>query len=645
MKKSYLFSLFILLIVRLSAQNNSTINIPEMEQKAQSAKSKSMLSGAANTYDLKYHRCIWAVDPAINYIKGAITSYFKPTVSGFSTMQFDLDNSFTIDSVKYNNTNLSFAQLPSSILEITFPTVLPSNILDSVSVYYQGIPPNTGFGSFIQTTHGTPPTPVIWTLSEPFGARDWWPSKQDLNDKIDSLDIIVTVPSGNRVASNGVLKSETISGTDKIFHWKTKHPIAAYLVAIGVTNYSVYSDFVPLSPTDSIEVLNYVYPEDFISAQTLTPDIINVIKLYDSLTITYPFADEKYGHAQFGWGGGMEHQTMSFVVSFNHSLIAHECAHQWFGDHVTCGSWQDIWLNEGFATYFEGLTEERYFPAVWYAWKLDKITSVTSLPDGSVLCDDTTSVGRIFNGRLTYNKGSYLLHMLRWKMGDAAFFLGIKNYLNDPTLAANYAKTPDFKAHMESVSGLNLTSFFNEWYYNQGFPSYQINYSQIGTAVNITASQTQSHPSVSFYEMPIPIKFIGMLGQDTTIVFDHTFSGQTFSATVNFPILSAQFDPELWIMSANNTSTGITNYEFNDEINIFPNPTNENITLYFLLKNQEDLKIELIDITGKKIINTIETFSSGTSTKLINLEVFANGIYALKITGRDINFTQKVIKK
>ncbi|MGZ4156322.1 MAG: T9SS type A sorting domain-containing protein, partial [Bacteroidia bacterium] len=462
---------------------------------------------------------------------------------------------------------------------------------------------------------------------------------------MDSLDVIVTTPQINRVASNGLLVSETLSGTNKIFHWKTKYPIAAYLLGVAVTNYVYYSNYVPLSPTDSIEVLNYVYPEDLAVAQSETPDIINVIKFYDSLTIVYPFANEKYGHAEFGWGGGMEHQTMTFVINFGHSLIAHECAHQWFGDRVTCGSWQDIWLNEGFATYFEGLTEQRFFPSTWYNWKLSKIANITSIPNGSVLCSDTTTVGRVFDGRLTYNKGSYLLHMLRWKLGDSLFFAGLKDYLNDPALAYKYAKTPNLKAHLESVSGQNLTNFFNEWYYGQGYPSYQINYSQVGTAVTITANQTQSDGSVAFFDMPIPIRFTGILGQDTTIVFNHTFSGQTFSATVNFPILSAEFDPDLWILSANNTITGITDYQFNNQINVFPNPTNENISLYFLLKNQEDLLIELTDIRGRKIIDKIETVVSGTSTKLVNTEQFAKGVYILKITGKDINFSQKVVKQ
>ena len=501
MKKTTFLLIAIIFSVKFYAQeqpkDNSKIDIPAMEAKAQAAKLRSVLTLVTNNYNIVYHRCEWRIDPDTNYINGAVTTYFKPTVAGFNQIQFDLTTILTVDSVKYHNAPLVFAQMTGDLLQITLPGIIPINTLDSMTVYYQGAPVSGGFGSFNHTTHSG--TPIIWTLSEPFGAKDWWPCKQDLVDKIDSLDIIVTTPQINRVGSNGLLVSETLSGTDKIYHWKTRYPIAAYLLGIAVTNYVFYSNYVPLSPTDSLQVLNYVYPESFVSAQSLTPDIINVIKFYDSLTIVYPFANEKYGHAQFGWGGGMEHQTMTFVVSFNHSLIAHECAHQWFGDHVTCGSWQDIWLNEGFATYFEGLTEERFFPSTWQAWKQDKITGITSHPDGSVLCDDTTSVNRIFDSRLSYDKGSYLLHMLKWKLGDSTFFKGLKDYLNDPFLAGGYAKTPDLKAHLESASGQSLTNFFNEWYYNQGYPSYQINYSQFGNAVTIIANQTQSDPSVSFF--------------------------------------------------------------------------------------------------------------------------------------------------
>jgi aminopeptidase N len=647
MKKYFLFLIYSILFFPIFSQNKvvslDEFDIPAMEQKAHEGQFRSVNSGAANNYDLKYHRCVWAVDPSVNYIKGAITSYFKPVANSFDKIQFDLASTFTIDSVKYNSSLLSYT-LSSNILEINFPSILPINILDSVTVFYQGIPANSGFGSFNQTDHSG--SPIIWTLSEPFGARDWWPAKQDLNDKIDSVDVIVTVPQINRVASNGVLLSEVLSGTDKIYHWKTKHPIAAYLIAIAVTNYVYYSNYVPLSPTDSFEVLNYVYPENLSLALTQTPDIINVIKLYDSLTINYPFADEKYGHAQFGWGGGMEHQTMSFVVNFNHSLIAHECAHQWFGDHVTCGSWQDIWLNEGFATYFEGLTEERYFPADWENWKRDKINHITSAPDGSVLCDDTTSVSRIFNGRLSYNKGAYLLHMLRWKMGDSLFFLALKNYLNDPLLAANYAKTPDLKAHFESASGLNLTSFFDEWYYKQGYPSYKILAVQSGINVNVKIDQTQSHPSVTFFEMPVPIKFFGA-SRDTTIVFDNTFSGQNFTTTINFPIDSAQIDPERWILSAHDTiSIGIKTYSsLNTEVYIYPNPSDGNISISVQLKVKSDISFEIFDITGRKVYGHTESANQGKSIRSVDISSLSAGIYELRISGRELTYSQKIVKK
>jgi aminopeptidase N len=645
MKKSILIFFASVFSIALYAQQDlksDKLDIPLMEQKAQAAKLRSVLSGAANNYDLKYHRCEWFIDPDTNYIKGKITSYFKPTVNSFDKIQFDLTNALTVDSIIYHATSLTFSKLPDDLLEITFPASLPINTLDSISVYYQGTPPNTGFGSFVQTKHGT--SPIIWTLSEPFGAKDWWPCKQSLNDKIDSVDIIVTTPQINRAASNGILKSETIVGLNKVCHWKTRYPIAAYLIGIAVTNYDYYSDYVPLSTGDSLEVLNYVYPENLTDAKSLTPDIINVIKLYDSLTIDYPFAKEKYGHAQFGWGGGMEHQTMSFVVNFGHSLIAHECAHQWFGDRVTCGSWQDIWLNEGFATYFEGLTEERYFPDTWMGWKQGKITSIASAPDGSVLCDDTTSVSRIFSGRLTYNKGAYLLHMLRWKLGDSLFFLSLKNYLNDPNRAGKYARTPDLKAQLESTSGQNLTSFFNQWYYNQGYPSYQITYSQASNSVSLIVKQTQSHPSVTFFEMPIPIKFVGF-DRDTTIVFNHTFSGQSFSATVNFPIVSAQFDPELWLLSANNSITGISDYEFNNPISVLANPTNTTLSLKLQLNNTKELLFELYDMNGKKVFNKAETIAAGNTQKIIDINQLADGMYLLKVTGTNISYIQKVIKQ
>lgn len=624
----FIITLFTSLISKAQQHVFSTDDLPAMEQKAFGKKSKALSFNIGSNYDLKYHRCEWEINPDTSFIKGTITSYFKPVVSGFNQMEWDLTTILTVDSVKYHNANILFTQLTGDILQINLPSIISINTLDSLSIFYRGIPPGADTASFYRTTHNG--SPILWTLSEPFGAKDWWPCKQSLIDKIDSVDILVTTPQPNKVASNGLLLSEIPAGSNTLFHWKTTYPIAAYLIGIAVTNYSRYSDFVPLQSGDSLEVLNYVYPENLATAQSQTPAIINIIQFYDSLTIEYPFSKEKYGHAQFSWRGGIEHQTMSFVNSFDHGLMAHEAAHQWFGDHVTCATWQDIWLNEGFATYFEGLTEERFFPDTWMSWKEQKIANITSLPDGTVLCDDTTSAKRIFDGRLSYNKGAYLLHMLRWKLGDSLFFLSIKNYLNDALLAGKYAHTTDLTAHLETTSGVDLSAFFNDWYYGQGFPSYQLEWGQTGSTVKLTVHQTQSHASVSFFEMPIEVMFIGPT-KDTTIIFDHSYSGQNFTPTINFPIIKVKFDPELWILSSGNTITEkqkLTSEE--DQVSIFPNPTKNSLNILSLNNANTVEYFEITDASGKIVFKS-DTYPGMQKVISISTIPLSKGIYLIKL--------------
>lgn len=628
--------MFLMLVSMISNAQQGRVaeqldKIVRMEQKGHRQISRNLVSSVPDNYDLKYCRFQWYVDPTLNYIQGGVTSFFVRTTSSFSEMNFDLSSALFVDSIIYHGTTLSFNHYPSGdSLVITMSSVLPVGTLDSISVYYEGAPPSSGFGSFVQTTHGAG-VPVIWTLSEPFGASDWWPCKQSLNDKIDSIDVIVTTPQANRVASNGVLISEIQSGTDKIYHWQSHYPIAAYLVAIAVSDYFVYSDYLPLSATDTLEILNYVYPEDSATAKAQTPDILSVIALYDSLIILYPFSNEKYGHCEFGWGGGMEHQTMSFVVYFGHELIAHECAHQWFGDRITCGSWEDIWLNEGFATYMEALTEEFLYPANWIPWKTNAINNITSVPYGSVLCSDTNSVGRIFDGRLSYNKGAYLLHMLRWKLGDALFFQSLRNYQNDTLLAFNYAKTADLKRHLETTGGQNLTNFFNEWYYHEGYPSYQVEWAQVGNDVFVKIGQTQSDLSVSFFDMPVPVHFHSA-GHDTTLIFNHTFSGELFSGTLNFTADTAIFDPELWILSAHNTvayNPLLSIEEFNPSsvIHVYPNPAMNELTIECDKNAAPLFEVDVTDVLGNSVIHqTINRLSKVT----INLDAISSGIYFIK---------------
>ncbi len=580
-------------------------------------------------YDIKYHRLEWEVNPEIFYIKGAVTTYFQPLNDDFLSIYFDFSNALSIDSVLFHGNALSFNQAGGDVLQIEFGSPLPAAVLDSITVYYQGEPPTTGFGSYRQTFHEG--TPLISTLSEPYGAKDWWPCKQDLNDKIDSIDVFVKTPESYRVASNGLLVSEVQDGANKVFHWQHRYPIPAYLVAIGVTDYAVYSDFVP-TVNGEIEVLNYVYPEDSVYIRSQTQATVEVMQLFNELFGIYPFADEKYGHAQFGFGGGMEHQTMSFMGGWSHLLQAHELAHQWFGDKVTCGSWEDIWLNEGFATYLEGMSYEYGLgPNTWENWKGSKIDNVTSQPGGSVWVDDTTSVARIFNGRLTYSKGAMLLHMLRWKLGDEDFFQGVRNYLNAPGIAYGYALTDDLKFHLEEQSGQDLTEFFTDWFYGQGFPIYQVEWWQdMDLTVHVVLNQSTSHPSVDFFEMPVPIQFSG--AADSLFVFEHEITGQVFSAQPGYEVEELIFDPDLWLLAQNELIVASSEEAYQPLLlNIYPNPSNGVLNIE-ISKSKRVEYIEILTLDGR-VVKKIGSFQNGFVE--IPTSHLSNGMYFLKVKSKD----------
>lgn len=600
---------------------------------------KLRTNALTENYDLKYYRFEWEIDPAVYGIKGTATPYFKVLESGFDVIHFDFSSDLKIDSIMWRGQKLSFSQPAAFQLTINFPTLLNKGSIDSISITYQGVPPSGGFGSFIQSSHAGEPS--LWTLSEPFGSQDWWPCKNGLDDKIDSIDVIVTTAEKYRAASNGSLISEkSVAGGFKKFHWKHRYAIAPYLVAISVTNYTAYTDDVLLSDGTVMPMVNYVYPENLAEAKVGTADNVRVLQYFDSMFVDYPFKKEKYGHAQFGWGGGMEHQTMSFVINFGWGLLAHELAHQWFGDYVTCGDWEDIWLNEGFATYLEGLSRERFqSKSDWYNWKSGKVGSIVSNPGGSVKVDEPTNIGRIFSGRLSYNKGSYVLHMLRWKLGDEHFFKAIRNYLHDKSF--NYALTSDLKSHLEAASGQDLDEFFRDWYEGQGYPAYQIKWDQESDRLLVQLDQTSSHPSVSFFDIPVPIKLSGE-GKTITVRPEPTFSGQIFQFIPDFKVDKVEFDPELWL-AAKGTVIKQDIISGADDIlsanvKVYPNPFVDFLTI----KNTDESlnTFTIIDIQGKKV----ETGKISAGDSKVDLRHLAVGHYFLQLSGVNKEVTKEIVK-
>ncbi len=587
-------------------------------------------------YDLKYHRLEWSVDPAKSSISGIVTSYFVAK-DNLNRVVFEVASNLEVTEVKQRGHSLNFTQNSQDEVVITLPQTQNPGVLDSLSISYKGDPVSSGFGSFEISKHNS--TPVLWTLSEPYGAKGWWPCKQDLTDKIDSIDVFITHPKNYKAASNGLLISEKINGDYMITHWKHKYPIPAYLIAIAVTNYTIYKDPVTSSGFD---VVNYVYPEHLNIAKSATKETPAIIDLYSKLFEKYPYAKEKYGHAEFGWGGGMEHTTMTFMGGWNRELIAHELAHQWFGNKVTCGSWQDIWLNEGFATYLNALTIENFDGEdAFQSWRSSVINQITWLNGGSTFVYDTTNVNRIFDSRLSYSKGAMILHMLRYKLGDDNFFQALKDYLADPKLAYSYARTDDLQKHLEDVSKQDLTEFFKDWLYGEGYPSYEVGWFQNSSnhIVSFTVNQTQSHPSVSFFEMPLPVRVNGANGESDIVRLEVSENGQTFNTNISYKITSIEIDPEHQIISKNNKAVlGVDSTTLKHEIVLYPNPAKNVLNI----KNTSDAtvnKITFYDVVGKK------EFQVDYPPSKIGLYKMPVGVHMLKVETSKGTFFKTIIKK
>lgn len=638
MRKTYLllclFSVFFSFAQKEQEELNEIVN-------AEMKSASNLMAVAVNpntlNYDVTYHKLELTIDPAVYFISGKVTTTYT-ALANMNTVTFDLATEMVVTSVKIGTNNLTFVQNASDELIITLPSTQTTGTPATIEIIYSGAPPSGGFGSFAATAHNG--TPVLWTLSEPFGARDWWPCKQDLNDKINSIDVFITAPSQYVAVANGVEQSQVVNGSNKTTHFHHNYPIPAYLICIAATNYTVYTQTAGTAP-NTFPIVNYIYPETFTpTVQTQLDQTPLIMNFYNTTFEIYPFHNEKYGHAQFGWGGGMEHTTVSFMNNFSRGLIAHELAHQWFGDKVTCGTWKDIWLNEGFATYLASLVIENFDGnAAFITDKTNMINSITSQVGGAVYLTDTEAlnVGRIFSSRLSYNKGAMVLNMLRLKMGDTMFFQALRNYLADTNLAYKYAVTSDLKFHLEAVYGSSLTEFFNDWVIYQGYPSYNITAQNWGAGqAKITVSQTQSHSSVSFFEMPIPVRLTGAGGQTFDTILENTTNNQEFIISVPFAITGANFDPEKDIISKNNTVTlGNENFNLEKAIALYPNPVSNELHIQ-IPSNISIEKVIIFNSLGQKTIESNELDFS--------VNQLSSGVHFVQIQTSEGTFHKKIIK-
>lgn len=592
-------------------------------------------------YDLQYQRLDLNLDPAVLQISGSVTSHFLSNAP-MTSIYFDFTDKIPVSEVLYHGTNLPFQQLATKELKIDFPATLAANTLDSLTVKYSGVPDNSDRTYFYTAVHSG--SPVMSTLSEPYGPQTWFPTKQSMNDKIDRIDLKITTPDQYSVAANGKLMAENLLAENKkITFWRTQYPTAAYLIAFSIGDFIKTSEVIG---ADSFPYINYLYPDS--SANTAVQANLQWTKecmtLFETYFGKYPFANEKYGHMEFSVNGAaMEHQTMSSMSSFGKREIAHELSHQWFGDKITCGSWNEAWLNEGFATLAENLIFEKNIMThdEFIAHLTTQVNLITSLPNGKVYVNDADlgNIGAVFSGRLTYVKGGFALRMMKWILGDDVFYQMVRDYNSNPAFAYNYAKTEDLKNQILISTGKDFTNFFNDWIYGEGYPSYTIKWNQPlpNQQIKFLISQTQSDPSVSFFELPLPLKVTGTNGEILDIVLENTSNNQLFSKPINFEVATVEFNKEMEIVEKNSTvifdAALATNSSNLNEITLFPNPAKNEINLKGIGKN---VPFQIYASDGKLIRKSI--FKTGNP---INISSFQTGTYFIKIEGQNLKFLKK----
>jgi len=646
-----IFTVILLLSSILVAQNEEKPWIKaERENFVKMRELSKMKYPGDSKIDITYYGLDLAITTSPNYLTGNVTIGVKADTTSLNTCFLDLRNFLTVDSILINGILATFSHSNNKI-DITLDHTYSMGEPFTLNVYYHGVPGGSGFGGFYFGTHNG--TPIIATLSESYSGPYWWPQKDTPGDKADSSDVWMTVADNLIGVSNGTLESVIDNGNGtKTYHWKERYAIAAYLISLAITNYTQYNTYYHYAQNDSMVITHFIYPEDFNSVKNALDETDDMIEVFANRYDEYPFIQEKYGHAEFNWGGAMEHQTCTSIshYSMNSGTISHELAHQWYGDMITCKDWHHIWLNEGFATYSEAVYVEAKNGKAAYDSEIASDMSSAKQAQGTIWVQNVLDENQIFNYARSYAKGACVLHMLRGIVGDSTFFHIMRAYSDAPNLKYGVATTEDFQAVAESVYGQDLNYFFQEWIYGEKYPQYTIGWNKTLVGgdiyqINLNIYQVV-RPNPSYFTMPVQIRFNTSLG-DTTITLFNNAQTQNFQFQIVGNPQSIVFDPGNWILKDLQGVTEVKDLNIPLQYSLsqnYPNPFNPSTTIEYSIPKSGNVTLKIFNVLGKELA-TLVNGQNEAGKHIVNFDAsdLNSGVYFYKIEAGSFVDTKKMI--
>lgn len=520
-----------------------------------------------NNIDVTFYHIAVDIDITSKTISGDTYIELVPVTDGLTQVKLNFHSGFTITNVMEEEVSLPNTSYTwvGDILTINLTKSYNTSETVKIRILYNGEPPlaegsyiDKGFRFDQYTSSKGTTIPAIATFSTPYLSHYWFPCKDGTTDKANSVWVDITLPDvsydGKQLigVSNGLMTGETTDGAKRTFKWQHNHPIVPYYIMVAASNYEklqvIYN-----KNGHNFPIEHYVFPNHSVAASDGVSFLPEVFDTFISYFGDYPFKDEKFGFTQIAVEAGIENQTNPIMFSLDQIWrvnMIHELSHMWFGTSITNITWQHVWLNEGFATYAEALYHEDNGSIESYHSHLNSMSVRFNKNEPIYLADDS-DYKSIFN-EIAYKKGAWVLHMLRKYIGDELFFSCIKSYAQGDQFLYKHASTEDFRDHCESISGVDLDTFFDQWIYDKGYPvytnSYSSNPSENTITLNIVQKQKELYSLREVFEMYLDVKFYFSDGTTQIERVLNNTKEQEYTFTSNKIITNVEIDPEQWVI-------------------------------------------------------------------------------------------------